>query len=293
MPNSKPRAHQSDTPNPPDFRRMLRLPRSRRKRPVHLRCGARGGFTTSRRWRTTLRASTAGAVAAKKPRPRRGQPVWAGGCQQCQPCTDARGRRSDPPPHGAPSGVDRPRPTTREKRGAAELPGEDLQGTGVVPAADRTPGRGRPARACRRHTVRGPTRPSPGISAVEPVRQSHPAPDRRPRRVVTRSSDRRPALSTIHRSAHRRSRLGGARTADRSPHRPAHRPDRRGARSGHRPGALRHRRPPAHPSARLRSAGARSIRVIGRVNGGDRPRTHPARLTLGERQTRKRRQRCG
>lgn len=26
MPNSKPRAHQSDTPNPPDFRRMLRLP---------------------------------------------------------------------------------------------------------------------------------------------------------------------------------------------------------------------------------------------------------------------------
>jgi hypothetical protein len=28
MPNSKPRAHQSDTPNPPDFRRMLRLPRT-------------------------------------------------------------------------------------------------------------------------------------------------------------------------------------------------------------------------------------------------------------------------
>ncbi len=55
------------------------------------------------------------------------EPVWAGGCQQCQPCTDARGRRSDRPPHGAPSGVDRPRPTTREKRGAAELPGEDLQ----------------------------------------------------------------------------------------------------------------------------------------------------------------------
>lgn len=35
MPNSKPRAHQSDTPNPPDFRRMLRLPPDATRIPRH------------------------------------------------------------------------------------------------------------------------------------------------------------------------------------------------------------------------------------------------------------------